>query len=76
LLALFFNTGFLLGLLFDPKDGGNMFLWNVSWLSTMWHYIPEDRTLHNHCCEDLESYLFTQSLSHRTQNITCSCFIK
>jgi hypothetical protein len=20
------------------------------------HYIPEDRTLHNHCCENLKSY--------------------
>jgi hypothetical protein len=26
--------GFLLRLLFDPKDGGDMFLWNVGWLST------------------------------------------
>jgi hypothetical protein len=21
-----------------------------------WHYIPQDRTLHNHCCENLRSY--------------------
>jgi hypothetical protein len=24
----------------------------------IWHYIPEDRTLHNHCCENLKSYNF------------------
>jgi hypothetical protein len=24
---------------------------------TTWHYIPEDGTLHNHCCENLESYI-------------------
>jgi hypothetical protein len=26
LLAILFHTGFLLGLFFDPKDGGDMFL--------------------------------------------------
>jgi hypothetical protein len=24
---------------------------------TTQHYIPEDRTLHNHCCENLKSYV-------------------
>jgi hypothetical protein len=26
-------AGFLLGLFFDPEDGGDIFLWNVGWLS-------------------------------------------
>jgi hypothetical protein len=34
LLATHFHTGFLLGLFFDPEDGGDMFLQNVSRLST------------------------------------------
>jgi hypothetical protein len=30
---LCFYAGFLLGLFFDPEDGGDMFLRNVGWLS-------------------------------------------
>jgi hypothetical protein len=30
--------------------------WQVE-LQTTWHYIPENSTLHNHCCENLKSYL-------------------
>jgi hypothetical protein len=29
LLATSFHTGFLLGIFFDPEDGGDMFLRNV-----------------------------------------------
>jgi hypothetical protein len=34
LVATCFHAGFLLGLFFDPDSGGDMFLWNISWLST------------------------------------------
>jgi hypothetical protein len=33
-LTTWFHVGFLHGLFFDPKDGGDIFLRNVGWLST------------------------------------------
>jgi hypothetical protein len=29
---------------------------------TTWRYIPEDSTLHNHCCENRKSYVVNQLL--------------
>jgi hypothetical protein len=58
LLATCFQDGFMLSLFFDSEDGDNMFLWNVGrFQQTIWRYIPEDSTLHNHCCENLKCYL-------------------
>jgi hypothetical protein len=31
---------------------------SVDFQWTTWHYIPEDRTLHNHCCENVKSYSY------------------
>jgi hypothetical protein len=30
---------------------------SVDFQQTTWRYIPEDSTLHNHCCENLKSYM-------------------
>jgi hypothetical protein len=39
------HAAFLLGLFFDPEDGGNMFFRNINFHQTTRRYIPEDRTL-------------------------------
>jgi hypothetical protein len=41
----------------DPEDGGNIFSKmsvDFQWTTC---YIPKDGTVHNHCCENLKSYM-------------------
>jgi hypothetical protein len=48
----------LLGLFFNPEDGGGMFLQNGSELPTgLYSVILEDGMVHNHCCENIKSYI-------------------
>jgi hypothetical protein len=30
----------------------------VDFQQAAWRYVPEDRNLHNHCCENLKSYVY------------------
>jgi hypothetical protein len=55
LLAICFQDDILHGL-FDPENGSDIFLRNVSRFSTDYIYISEKGTLHNHCYDDLCSY--------------------
>jgi hypothetical protein len=49
---------FFAWLILLPEDEGDMFLRNaVDVQRTTWHYILEYETLHNHSCENLESYM-------------------
>jgi hypothetical protein len=59
------HAGFLFGLLFDSEDGGDMSLRNVVWLQqTTQRYLPEDRTVHNHLCENPKSYTWYKYLNN------------
>jgi hypothetical protein len=51
LLATCFQADFLLGLFFDPEDGGDMFLRNVGLTFNGLHGV-----MNNHSCENLKSY--------------------
>jgi hypothetical protein len=43
---------------FNPEDGDDMSLWNMSWLSVENAALfPITRTLHNYQCENLKSYI-------------------
>jgi hypothetical protein len=49
----------LFGLVFDPDDGGDLFVENVCWFNwTTRRYIPWDNNLRNLLCKNLKSYKF------------------
>jgi hypothetical protein len=50
-------------LLFNPEGRGTVLCETVvDFHRTVQHYIPEDRTAHRHCCENLSSKLTSSSL--------------
>jgi hypothetical protein len=52
------HAGFFLGLFLEPEDAGDMFLQNTAdFQLTTRRYLPEDRTLHTHRCENLKPYI-------------------
>jgi hypothetical protein len=40
---------------------------NLQW--TTWHYIPDNRTLHNHCCRNLQ---FSLEVGQDVYMLMCS----
>jgi hypothetical protein len=54
------HAGFLLGLFFNPQDGGNMFLQIA--VDFQWQYNPEHKTSLNHCCENPSVFSSTYSI--------------
>jgi hypothetical protein len=62
-LATCFHCFILLSLL-DSRDTGEIFLRKFGWLSTQYTVLyAQGGTLHNHCCENLRSYIL-QVLVH------------
>jgi hypothetical protein len=57
-------AGFLLNILFNPEDGGDMFLWNAGCHWTTQCYILQYRTLHR----EGDSLVWNQILFHFWNN--------
>jgi hypothetical protein len=55
MFATCFHADFLLGLFFDPEDGGDMFLRNLCWLSTV--YTALYPRWYNHRRKNFKSYI-------------------
>jgi hypothetical protein len=53
------HSGFLFGLFFDPKEMEARCCSKTltDFQQATRHYIPEDRILHDHCHENLKSYI-------------------
>jgi hypothetical protein len=51
------SIAFLFGLFFYPEDGDMFSETSVHFQETTRRYIPEETTLHNHRCENLEPYI-------------------
>jgi hypothetical protein len=52
------HVGILFGLLFSPKDG-------FDFQRTTGHYMPEDKTIYNHYCENLNTYKWISNSARR-----------
>jgi hypothetical protein len=71
------HAGFLLGLFFS-SEGSDICLQNISvnFHQTTLHYIPEDRTHHNHHYENLKSYKGKPDINvdseHPSNHLECS----
>jgi hypothetical protein len=59
---------FLIGLFFDPEDGGDTLPTNVSWLPTDHTALYHRRILHNHRSQNLDTHDFIQQLLHLTKS--------
>lgn len=56
LLTTCFNAGFLLCIFFGPENGGDIFIWNVGWISEVYTVLyPRRLNCHNPCCESLNN---------------------
>jgi hypothetical protein len=58
-----FHTNFLLCSFSEPqwwRRRSSEMSFDFQW--TTWHYILEDRTLHNHCCENPKAYITIQKV--------------